>query len=124
MFVVLIVVFVLFLFFAGELSSIYTIIQYAFLVSLYGVVLSITGLMSFKIIMVPLIILVFMILTFFLEARLAFWVVMGIPTSFLGAILFMPILNVSINMISLFAFLIAPGIVVDDALVVGENLYE
>ena len=71
---VLIVVFGLFLFFAGELSSIYTIIQYAFLVSLYGVVLSMTGLKAFKIIVVPLIILVFMIpLPNFLFNNLSFF---------------------------------------------------
>lgn len=58
---VLVVAFGLFLFYAGELSSIYTIIQYAFLVALYGAVLSMTGIKAFKIIMVPLIILVFMI---------------------------------------------------------------
>jgi len=69
-------------------------------------------------------ILVFVLLAFFLEARLAFWVTMGIPTSFLGAFLFMPLLGVSINMISLFAFIIALGMVVDDAIVVGENIYE
>lgn len=69
-------------------------------------------------------ILVFALLGFFLEARLAFWVTMGIPTSFLGAILFLPIFDISINMISLFAFIIALGIVVDDAIVVGENVYE
>ena len=49
---------------------------------------------------------------------------MGIPTSFLGALLFLPGLGVSINMISMFAFIIALGIVVDDAIVAGENIYE
>ncbi|MCK5662339.1 MAG: VPLPA-CTERM-specific exosortase XrtD, partial [Thiotrichaceae bacterium] len=51
----------LILFYAGELSSIYTIIQYSFLLSLYGIVLSMTGMKTFKIILVPLIILFFMI---------------------------------------------------------------
>ena len=69
-------------------------------------------------------ILVFLLLAVFLETRLAFWVTMGIPTSFLGAFLFLPMLGVSINMVSLFAFIIALGIVVDDAIVVGENIYE
>lgn len=64
------------------------------------------------------------VLGLFLEIRLAFWVMMGIPISFLGALLFMPVIGVSINMISMFAFLIALGIVVDDAIVVGENIYE
>jgi len=67
--------------------------------------------------------LVFILLGLFLEARLAFWVTMGIPTSFLGAFLILPLFGTSINMISLFAFIIAIGIVVDDAIVVGENVY-
>ncbi len=67
--------------------------------------------------------LVFILLGFFLEIRLAFWVTMGIPTSFLGAFLILPLFGISINMVSLFAFIIAIGIVVDDAIVVGENIY-
>ncbi|WP_222615328.1 efflux RND transporter permease subunit [Persicimonas caeni] len=67
--------------------------------------------------------LVLLLLGLFLEARLAFWVTLGIPISFLGAMLFMPALDVSINMISLFAFILALGIVVDDAIVVGEAAY-
>ncbi|MDP7289175.1 MAG: efflux RND transporter permease subunit, partial [Phycisphaerae bacterium] len=69
-------------------------------------------------------ILVFVLLAIFLEARLAFWVTMGIPISFLGTFVFMPMFGVSLNMISMFAFLIALGIVVDDAIVVGENIYD
>ncbi|MCD6526441.1 MAG: efflux RND transporter permease subunit [Desulfuromonas sp.] len=69
-------------------------------------------------------ILVFLVLGLFLEIRLALWVMLGIPISFLGAILMAPALGVSINMISLFAFIMALGIVVDDAIVVGENIYE
>ncbi|MDP8263506.1 MAG: efflux RND transporter permease subunit [Candidatus Ancaeobacter aquaticus] len=69
-------------------------------------------------------IVVFIILALFLEARLAFWVTIGIPISFLGSLLFLPVFGVSINMISLFAFIIALGIVVDDAIVVGENIYK
>ncbi len=68
--------------------------------------------------------LVLVLLGIFLEARLAFWVTMGIPISFLGAFLVLPLLGVSINMISMFAFIIALGIVVDDAVVVGENVYK
>ena len=64
------------------------------------------------------------VLGLFLEPRLAFWVTLGIPTSFLGAFLVLPWLGVSINMISMFAFLIALGIVVDDAIVAGENIHE
>ncbi len=67
---------------------------------------------------------VLVLLGLFLEARLAFWVTMGIPISFLGAFLVLPLLGVSINMISMFAFIIALGIVVDDAIVVGENIYK
>jgi multidrug efflux pump subunit AcrB len=69
-------------------------------------------------------VLVLACLSLFLELRLAFWVTLGIPTSFLGSLLFLPALGVSINMMSLFAFIIALGIVVDDAIVVGENVYE
>lgn len=64
------------------------------------------------------------ILSLFLAARLAFWVMMGIAISFIGSVLFLPPLGVTINMISLFGFLVALGIVVDDAIVVGENVYE
>ncbi len=69
-------------------------------------------------------ILVLLLLSLFLEFKLAFWVTMGIPTSFLGAFLFLPAMDVTINMISMFAFIIALGIVVDDAIVAGENIYE
>jgi multidrug efflux pump subunit AcrB len=68
-------------------------------------------------------ILVFIILALFMRLRLAFWVTLGIPISFLGAIALMPQLDVSINMISLFSFILVLGIVVDDAIVVGENIY-
>jgi multidrug efflux pump subunit AcrB len=67
--------------------------------------------------------LVFILLSVFLEMRLAFWVMLGIPISFLGTFLFMGPLDASLNMITMFAFLIALGIVVDDAIVVGENIY-
>lgn len=69
-------------------------------------------------------ILVLLVLGLFLEVRLAFWVTLGIPISFLGAILFMPALDVSLNMISLFAFILTLGIVVDDAIVTGEAVYK
>ncbi|MCU0693149.1 MAG: efflux RND transporter permease subunit, partial [Polyangiaceae bacterium] len=68
--------------------------------------------------------LVLLTLGLFLELRLAFWVTLGIPTSFLGALLVMPATDVSINMISLFAFIVTLGIVVDDAIVVGEAVYK
>ncbi|MEL0632866.1 efflux RND transporter permease subunit [Pseudoalteromonas carrageenovora] len=68
-------------------------------------------------------ILVMIVLALFLPLRLAFWVMMGLPVSFLGAFLFMPVgfLDITINMVSLFAFIIVLGIVVDDAIVVGES---
>lgn len=68
-------------------------------------------------------VLVMLVLALFLPLRLAFWVMMGLPVSFLGAFLFMPIgfLDITINMVSLFAFIIVLGIVVDDAIVVGES---
>jgi len=66
---------------------------------------------------------VFILLALFLEARLAFWVALGIPISFLGSLLFLPAMDVSINMVSMFAFIVTLGIVVDDAIVVGENVY-
>ena len=67
--------------------------------------------------------LVFILLALFLETRLAFWVSLGIPISFLGSFLLLPTLGISINMVSMFAFIVTLGIVVDDAIVVGENVY-
>ncbi|MHC4660944.1 MAG: efflux RND transporter permease subunit [Planctomycetota bacterium] len=66
---------------------------------------------------------VFIILTIFIRLRLAFWVSLGIPISFLGAMWLMPGFDISINMISLFAFILVLGIVVDDAIIVGENIH-
>lgn len=68
--------------------------------------------------------LVLVLLAIFLEVKLAFWVTLGIPVSFLGAVVLMPSFDVSFNMISLFAFILTLGIVVDDAIVVGESIYE
>ncbi|MEW6997719.1 efflux RND transporter permease subunit [Colwelliaceae bacterium BS250] len=70
--------------------------------------------------------LVFLVLTLFLRIRIAFWVMLGIPISFLGAFMFMPLMGqwaVSVNMLSLFAFIMVLGIVVDDAIVIGESVY-
>lgn len=69
-------------------------------------------------------VLVMVLLTLFLDLKLAFWISMGIPISFLGAMLLLPLFGVTFNMISMFAFIIALGIVVDDAIVAGENIYE
>lgn len=68
-------------------------------------------------------VLVVLALALFLEIRLALWVSTGIVISFLGAFLFIGQFDASINMISLFAFILVIGIVVDDAIVVGENIY-
>ena len=67
---------------------------------------------------------VLVILAIFLGIRLAFWVMMGMVISFFGGILFLPALDISVNMITLFGFIIVLGIVVDDAIVVGENIYD
>jgi len=70
------------------------------------------------------VVIVLLILALFLEYRLAFWVMMGMVISFVGGMVFLPMIGVSINMISMFGFLVVLGIVVDDAVVVGENVYE
>lgn len=68
-------------------------------------------------------ILVIGLLGIFLNMRLAFWVTLGIPVSFLAGLWVLPHLDVSINMISLFAFILVLGIVVDDAIIVGEHVF-
>jgi len=68
-------------------------------------------------------VLVFLTLLLFLNMRLAFWTTMGIPISFLGAFWLLPLFDVTINMMSLFAFIMCLGLVVDDAIVVGENIF-
>lgn len=67
--------------------------------------------------------LVFLMLWFFLDTRLAFWVSLGIPISLSGAFFLMYVVGETINMISLFAMLMVLGIIVDDAIVVGESIY-
>ena len=69
------------------------------------------------------IVLVFIALALFLNLRLAFWVSIGIPISFMGAFLVLDFSGETINMISLFAFIMTLGILVDDAIIVGENIY-
>ncbi len=68
-------------------------------------------------------ILVSVSLSLFLNARLALWVTVGIPISFAGAFWLLPYFDVSLNMISLFGFIMVLGIVVDDAIVIGENIF-
>ena len=70
------------------------------------------------------VIIIVLILSLFLEYRLSFWIMMGMAISFIGSFTLLPALDISINMISMFGFLVALGIVVDDAIVVGENVYE
>lgn len=68
-------------------------------------------------------ILVALMLTIFLRFRLAAWVMIGLPLCFLGAVFMMPMFGVTINILSLFAFIMVLGIVVDDAIVIGESAY-
>lgn len=68
-------------------------------------------------------ILVAILLSIFLRFRLAFWVMMGLPVCFLGAVMMMPMFGITINVMSLFAFIMVLGIVVDDAIVIGESAY-
>ena len=71
------------------------------------------------------VLLVLVSLMVFLNLRLAFWVAIGIPVSLAGALTFFPVpgLDLSINVISAFGFLIVLGVVVDDAIVIGESIY-
>jgi len=69
------------------------------------------------------ILLVFLGLALFLNIRLAFWVALGIPLSFMGAFMVLDVLGQTVNMISLFAFIMTLGILVDDAIIVGENVF-
>ncbi|MEM6972347.1 MAG: efflux RND transporter permease subunit [Pseudomonadota bacterium] len=68
--------------------------------------------------------LVLLLLSLFLEIRLAFWVAVGIPTAFFGALMLLPLSGATINLVTLFAFILALGLVVDDAIVAGENIYD
>jgi multidrug efflux pump subunit AcrB len=67
--------------------------------------------------------LVFLILALFLRLKLAFWVMVGLPIAFLGTFFIMPMLDITVNMLSLFGFILVLGIVVDDAIVIGESAY-
>lgn len=68
-------------------------------------------------------ILVFIVLGLFLRPKVALWVVIGIPVSFAGGVILMPYFGVTANVMSLFGFIIVLGVVVDDAIVTGENVY-
>jgi len=67
--------------------------------------------------------LVFILLTLFLRPAVAFWVCVGIVVSFLGAIFVIPSTPISVNMMTLFAFVLVLGIVVDDAIIIGESIH-
>ena len=67
--------------------------------------------------------LVFLALGVFLHLREAFWVVFGLPVAFLGAVIFLPLLDVTISMPSLFGFIVVIGIVVDDAIIIAESAH-
>jgi len=68
-------------------------------------------------------VLVFLSLALFLRIKLAFWVMVGLPVAFLGTFFLMPAFGISVNLISLFGFILVLGIVVDDAIVIGESAY-
>lgn len=68
-------------------------------------------------------ILVFVMLSLFLEIRLSFWVALGMPVAVLGACAVLYVTDGTFNLVSMFAFILALGIVVDDAIVIGENVY-
>ncbi len=67
--------------------------------------------------------LVLLALGFLLELRVAFWTAIGIPVSILGSLILLPLMDASVNMISVFGFIVTLGIVVDDAVVVGEDIF-
>ena len=69
------------------------------------------------------VLLVLFFLAIFLNARLAFWVAIGIPVSFFGMFIFAAQMGVTINVLSLFGMIIVIGILVDDGIVIGENIY-
>ena len=65
---------------------------------------------------------VFLVLWLFFSLRYSFWVTMGLPVSFLGALFVMPLFGVTINMISMVGLLIGIGLLMDDAIVISENI--
>lgn len=69
-------------------------------------------------------VIVFLLLAMFLRIGLAFWVMLGIPVAFMGALALLPYMGYTINIITLFALILMLGIVVDDAIVTGENIYK
>ena len=68
-------------------------------------------------------ILVFTLLGLFLHLRIAFWVCVGLPVAFLGALFVLPLVGVTLNLVSLFGFILVIGVVVDDAIIIAESAY-
>ena len=68
-------------------------------------------------------ILVFILLGLFLHLRIAFWVCVGLPVAFLGALFVLPLVGVTLNLVSLFGFILVIGVVVDDAIIIAESAY-
>lgn len=68
-------------------------------------------------------VLVLIVLSIFLHMKVAFWVMIGLPVAFLGAFMMLPTASISINIMSLFGFILVLGIVVDDAIIIGESAY-
>lgn len=68
--------------------------------------------------------LVLLVLVLFLRPAVAFWVTVGIMTAFAGAVMLMPMFGVSWNILSTFAVLLVIGVIVDDAIIVGENIHK
>ena len=70
------------------------------------------------------VLLVLLFLSLFLNVRLAFWVALGLPISFFGMFMILPLMGITINVLSLFGMIIVIGILVDDGIVIGENIYQ
>jgi sugar lactone lactonase YvrE len=70
------------------------------------------------------IVLVLIFLSLFLNTRLAYWVALGLPISFLGMFIFAAYFNITLNLVSLFGMIIVIGILVDDGIVIAENIYQ
>ena len=68
-------------------------------------------------------ILVFILLSLFLHLRIAFWVCVGLPVAFLGALFVLPLVGITLNLISLFGFILVIGVVVDDAIIIAESAH-
>ena len=69
-------------------------------------------------------VIVFILLALFLRIRLAFWVAVGIPISFLGMFVLLSFVGITINVLSLFGMILVIGILVDDGIVIGENIFQ